>query len=191
MGNVQSRFWACRQDLWRSGAALGLLGALLLGTGEVHAQQPAAAELELLSSNLQAGLPGRYAFVLPSTASADLPQGEVLQLVFAADLDVDAFQRLLQLCYLSDRSNHRPARSRCLESIPARISVKVGPGEDTITIEPQQLRDGTRAQALWVDLINPNDPGRYAVLLRLGTQPAGQWTVRIEQPSYDSPGPGD
>ena len=191
MGIVQIWCWVRRQDLWPKTAALALLGAVLLGLNQSHAQPPRAAQLELLSSNLQAGLPGRYAFVLPSAMAAALPRGDVLQLVFAADLDVDAFQDLLQLCYLSNRSGRRPARIRCVESIPARIRVKAGPGEDTITIEPQQPLDPTRTPAVWVDLINPNDPGRYKVELFLGSELAGQWTVRVEQPSYDSPGSGN
>lgn len=164
---------------------LGLLGPLLLLTLPSQAQPTAASTLELLSSNPAAGESARYGFVLPERATAALQQSGTLQLIFAADLDVDAYQRLLQLCYLSDRRGRRPARSRCVERIPARISVQVSPAADIVTIETQQPLDAARPKALWVDLINPIEPGRYAVLLRSGDEPLGSWSVRVEQPSYD------
>jgi hypothetical protein len=168
-----------------------LLAGLALGWGLVAPQPSQAAELEVFSSNVEARAPARYGFVLPRAVLASLPAHQALQLVFAADLDVDAYQRLLQLCYLSDRAGRRPARSHCVESIPARISVKAGPGEDRVTLEPQHKLDASRATAAWVDLINPSEPGLYAVVLWSGGKRLGQWTVRVEYPSYDGPSSGD
>lgn len=132
-------------------------------------------------------------------AAALRTSNEPWELVFDAELDVEAYQRRLRFCYRTDRDGRLPAHSRCVDPIAAEFTVTTGPGEDRIAITPKGPIDSNRQLGVWVDLINPLTPGLYGIDLMLrpkgaqqaNTQPVGGWLIRIEHPIMESPGSGD
>ena len=170
----------------------GVLGAVLL---QWLAAGSAAAlpgpGLPYSTTRAEAGAPARYGFLLPEEATTLWAPGESWTLVFDAALDVAAYRRRLRLCYVGHSSGVRPLDSRCVESIPAAFRVRTGPGEDTLTLTPSRALDPNRSLGVWVDLLNPWDPGTYDVQLLQGERPVGRWHLRVEQPGFDSPGSSD
>jgi hypothetical protein len=170
----RKRFWA------------GVLGAVLLAAwGAAAAPVPG---LGYTTTSAEAGAPARYGFLLPGEASKLWAPGEPWTLVFDGALDVAAYRRRLRLCYARHSSGLRPAHSRCVGPIPATIEVSTASGEDRVTITPTRAWEANRPLGVWVDLINPMDPGTYEVQLLQVDQPLASWHLRVEQPGVDSPG---
>ena len=158
------------------------------GYAQEQAQPIRGLPMDYFSTNRAAGSPARYGFLLPRR-----PRVGGFQLVFAAELDVDAYKRRMKLCYQVDQLGNQPRHTQCVESIPTQITAKINPDKDVITVLPLEEPDSERPQAFWVDLINPIEPGNYSVELwsnadpngEAGASPLGRWQVRIEYPSYD------
>ena len=169
-----------RRRLW-----VGVLGAALLASGGAAAAP--VPGLGYTTTNAEAGAPARYGFLLPREASMLWAPGEPWTLVFDGALDVAAYQRRLRLCYARYPTGLRPAHSRCVDPIPATIQVRTGPGEDRVTITPSRSFEASRPLGVWVDLLNPMEPGTYEVRLLQADQPLARWHLRVEQPGVDSP----
>jgi len=165
------------------------------------APQPPFSYLPLTytTTNVAAGSPARYGLLFPAGSASQGAAGQQWIMVFDAELDVDAFQRRLKLCYVTDRAGRLPSHSRCVQAIAAQISIKTGPGEDRITLIAAETIQPNRQLGVWVDLINPIESGLYPVELRnvvtsadgQMVDTAGFWRIRVEQRSFDSPGSGD
>jgi len=158
--------------------------------------------LPYTTTNADAGARARYGLLFPPGVrplqTVDLKQPAALSWIlrFDTELDVEAFQRRLHLCYATVRSGRPPAHSRCVEEIPADVSISVGPGEDEITLTTHKSIDVGRTIGVWVDLINPISAGFYPVALEIPssgpqgvrTQSLGSWMIRVEHPGFDGPG---
>jgi len=158
--------------------------------------------LPYTTTNADAGARARYGLLFPlgvrPQQAVDLrhPAAQTWILRFDAELDVEAFQRRLRLCYATARSGRPPAHSRCVEEIAADVSISVGPGEDEISLTTQKSIELGRTIGVWVDLINPISAGFYPVELQtpssepegVRTQTLGFWMIRVEQPGFDGPG---
>ena len=185
-----------------------LLFGLVLGTAAVAGPTsergikglPSQAwSLPYSQSNADAGASSRYGLRFPLQPAPTHAEGESWILRFDAELDVDAFQRLLRFCYANDRSGLLPSHQHCVQEIPAAFQVQMGQGEDSVSITPQQVIDEHRVLMVWVDLINPIDPGTYVVqlfkqdpsMLTSLHRPLGRWLIRIEHPSFDGADAGE
>jgi hypothetical protein len=166
-----------------------LLAALLPVSAFSQSAKPVSPDLYMQTQ--EAGRRSRNAFVLPRGWSNESMGLEPLEFIFDAELDIDEYQRFLRLCYVTNLSGTRAAKSRCVTEIPAKVSIYSGPGKDRVFISIQRPLDQRREVALWVDLINPLSTGNYNVELLVGNDLVKRWTVFIEQPRYDSPGSGD
>ena len=168
------------------------LGLGLMPSLEALAQQW-RMPLSYFSRNPDVSAQSRYAFILPDQATFSLPPGFVVELRFAAELDVLLHQNKLKVCYLSDRLDRRPSHTQCVEQIPARITSKTGPGQDTISIAFKQAPGPMRPVAVWAYLYNPAQPGLYPVELFVRnpsdvmsrSHVIGRWLVRVEESSFD------
>jgi hypothetical protein len=172
--------WLCA-SLW----LVGLLSA------PAFSQSAKPVLPDLYMQTQEAGLRSRNAFLLPRGWTNEFTSSEPLEFIFDAEMDIDAYQRSLRLCYITNPSGVRSAKSRCVTEIPAKVSIYSGPGKDRVSISIQGPLDRKREVALWVDLINPLSTGNYNVELVVGNALVKRWTVSIEQPRYDSPASGD
>lgn len=163
---------------------------LLLSPIAGIAQIPFSAA-DLIRQNPAAGTRSRDAFVFPAGVSVASPNTQTFELVFDAELDVDAYQRFLRLCYITTPGGARPVKSRCVQEIRARIISTSGPGKDRVLIEVDEPIDLGRDVALWVDLINPSSQGFYRVELWSASELVKTWNVPVEHPNFDGPGTGD
>lgn len=180
---------------------VGLMPSLVAMPSAAAAQTIQAAEraLTYTITNPDAGSPARYGLLFPLGAAAQQTSTDQWLLVFDADLDVDAYQRRLHLCYRTDPAGRMPAHSRCVEQISAEFTVISEPGQDRIAIRPTASIDQNRQIGVWVDLMNPLTPDFYGIDLLLSPQsqsrgralPVGRWLIRIEQPAMESPGSAD
>lgn len=161
-----------------------------------QSSRPSQLGLTYTRTNPEAGSSARYELLFPIGAQSLQDQGQTWILQFDADLDVEANRQRLCFCYCTDRVGRLPSHSQCLESIPARIDVSVGPGEDRVTISTLDSHEPNRQLGLWLDLINPIQPGLFPIRLLLqqssgnreALQTVGIWTIRIEQTGFDSSG---
>ena len=188
----------CAASLWEVTLPV-VTGPVVAAEPSLASQaQPSANPMRLLytSTNADAGEPARYGLFFPVGSQSLQRGGHTWTLLFDAELDVQAYRRRLQFCYRTDRAGRLPRHSQCLESIPAQIDVSVGPGQDRVTIATQESIDPDRQLGLWLDLINPIQPGLFPIQLLSQSslsngetvQPIGVWTIRIEQADFDSPG---
>ncbi|MEB3233786.1 MAG: DUF2808 domain-containing protein [Cyanobacteriota bacterium] len=189
----------CAASVWGVPSAVAMDGAVAAEPAVVATPQaapPSQLGLTYTSTNPEAGSSARYGLLFPVGAQSLQANGQTWILLFDAELDVQAYRRRLHFCYRTDRAGRLPRHSQCLESIPAQIDVSVGPGEDRVTISTQDRIDPNRQLGLWLDLINPNQPGLFPIRLLLQPssgnrellQTVGVWTIRIEQTGFDSPG---
>ena len=168
------------------------LGLGLMPSLEALAQQ-LRMPLSYFSRNSDVSAQSRYAFILPDRATFSLPPGSVVDLRFAAELDVLSHQNKLKVCYLSDHLDRHPSHTQCVEQIPVQITLKTGLGQDTIAILFRQPPVRTRPVAVWAHLHNPSQPGLYPIELLIrnpadamsSSQTIGRWLVRVEEPSFD------
>lgn len=189
----------CTGSLWGVPAAVAMDVAVAAEPAvSATPQAPPFSQLGLkyTSTNPEAGSSAHYGLLFPIGARSLQAQGQTWILLFDAELDVQAYRRRLHFCYSTDRAGRLPRHSECLESIPAQIDVSVGLGEDRVTISTRDSIDPNRQLGLWLDLINPTQPGFFPIRLLLqpsssnreSPQTVGVWNIRIEQTGFDSPG---
>ena len=196
-GRTSAILLFCAGSLWSLSASVGTGDAVAAEPSFSKTSQatPSQSGLTYTSTNPEAGSPARYGLLFPVGAQSLQASGQKWILLFDAELDVQAYRRRLHFCYRTDATGRLPRHSRCLESIPAQIDVSVGPGEDRVTIASPNRIDPNRQLGLWLDLINPIQPGLFPIRLLLQPsssnreplQTVGVWSIRIEQTGFDSP----